>query len=529
MRALRDRADAMRAELARRKRAQLALGWRAMAVRWQEPRAFEAFIKLTWPVIEPKTLEWAPYMGVVANAQHRQMLGDPDHRRLLINLPPGFAKSILVSVMAPAYEWLFNPGRRKVFFSASDNVAIRDSRRTRILIQSDVYQDLLAEFHRRHGFPRWTLAFDQNQKANFENSARGFRQCLTLDSRVIGSRGDDQVIDDPVDVKEVERGTAALIGTRMKQVNDTIEHVLSTRINDRREARRTLVMQRLHPEDPAGRAIHKGGWKVICLPLRYDPDHPQVCPEDPRATPGELLHPGFLPEAEARALEEELGAAQASGQLQQIPGAGGSGLVDEAWFERRWSCRAIDLASRADEVWLTNDSNQKPGINNADSDWQVWARTGAQYDLLDWTAKSVAYPEFERTTDEFVEKWQPYLRAKGGALIEDTAHGATYLQVRRSLWPFLVAFEPQRDTPGKGGDRKERAFSYVVRAAESKAMGLPVHEPWVRDWLARICAGHGIGQDTKDSCSQLIMRWMLAAETPTGPGVLDFAAMLFGG
>src|SRR5690606_12379673 len=125
--------------------------FRELALRWDQPGAFAAFVRYTWDVVEPRRLEWAPYLDVVCDALHRQMLGDVNYRKLLINIPPGYAKSLLVSVFAPSFEWLFNPGRRKLFFSGDDQLSKRDSRRTRILITSALYRELLEELCRREG------------------------------------------------------------------------------------------------------------------------------------------------------------------------------------------------------------------------------------------------------------------------------------------------------------------------------------------------------------------------------------------
>jgi hypothetical protein len=227
----------------RRRRAKRAAEahWFELACRWQRPGAFEAFVKLVWSIVEPASLEWAPYMGVVCHALHRQMLGDPAYRKLLLMLPPGYAKSLLTSVLAPAYEWIFAPHRRKLFFTANDDLSARDSRKTRNLITSDVYRALLAEICRRDGRREpWTLAYDQNEKRNFENSDRGFRQCLTLKTGVTGKRGDDLVVDDPVDAKAMIFGGPEAINHRCMEAGQIIDQALETRVNDRRTARRTI-------------------------------------------------------------------------------------------------------------------------------------------------------------------------------------------------------------------------------------------------------------------------------------------------
>jgi len=140
---------------------------------------FAAFVRLLWPVVEPAPLEWGWHMRVICTVL--QELAEGKIRRLVINIPPGFSKSLLACVFLPAWIWLHRPAERMLFLSHDGDLASRDSRRTRILLQSPEYQRLLARIPRP-----WTFARDQNEKVNFENSARGFRYCGSLTSGITG-------------------------------------------------------------------------------------------------------------------------------------------------------------------------------------------------------------------------------------------------------------------------------------------------------------------------------------------------------
>jgi phage terminase large subunit-like protein len=511
-------------ERERRARERLTRALTERALRHNTPGAFAAFVKLVWSVVEPRALEWAPYMDVVCHALHRQMLGDPAYRRLLINLPPGYAKSLLVSVLAPAFEWTFNPTRRKLFFTADDDLSARDSRRMRILITSDVYLALLTESCRRRDVKPWTLAFDQNEKRNFENSDRGFRQCLTLRTGVTGKRGDDLVVDDPIDAKSVFLGTPDLVNARCSEASAIIDQALESRVNDRRDARLTMVMQRLHPDDPAGRAIAEGGWKILCLPLHYDPDHPQVCPEDPRTTPGEYLHPTRDTDEDIARLVRKLGW-QAPGQLEQRPVSAESLQLKPEWLARDYHCEPEAVAHRALEVWLSSDPNKKGKDTSDDSSCQVWARCDDGHYLLDRVARPMGYPEYERVMDDLIARWAPWLASKGGVLIEDTANGATYLQIRGPICRgvTLHAFLPSRDTPGTDKSKAARA-AYTIRAASALAIVLPSSAvaPWVGAFRERILGWPAVGRDDMDGASQIHMRWAL--QESSGPSPFDLFA-----
>jgi hypothetical protein len=88
--------------------------------------------------------------GVNANrcpsqAGHRFLsaltFGDIPSNRLLINVPPGFMKSLLVDVFWPAWEWgqCNMPHTRYIAFSYSDGITTRDNNKmVRLLPRVDV-------------------------------------------------------------------------------------------------------------------------------------------------------------------------------------------------------------------------------------------------------------------------------------------------------------------------------------------------------------------------------------------------------
>ena len=522
--------EALRAEERRRARRELEALWFEEACRWERPGAFASFVKLMWPVVEPAALEWAPYMDVVCHALHRQMLGDPEYRRLLINLPPGAAKSLLGSVMAPAFEWLFRPAERKLFFTADDDLSARDSRRTRIILTSPEYQAVLAEVCKRAGRAPWVMAYDQNEKRNFENSSKGFRQCMTLKTGITGKRGDSLVIDDPIDVKAVILGGPEAANARCEESGRIISQALSTRVNDRRTARLTMIMQRLHPRDPAGVAISKGGWKVVCLPIRYNPDHPQVCPDDPRTVRGELLHPTRDTDEDIAALEVDLGW-QAPGQLHMLPVAGQSLAILPEHLTREYHVEPMDIAVQAMEVWATVDANQKGGAGHCDTTIHVWAKLPDGFYLLDRIARPMGIVEFDRTLDGVIEVWAPALATKGGCLIEDAANGTSYLETRagQHRGVTLRAFRPSRDTPGTDKSKAARG-QYVVKAAAAGRIVLPspTVAPWVLQYRERLLGWPAVGADDMDAASQRIMLWQLEESQPLPPSLLDRFGGSFG-
>ena len=244
------------------------------------------FIKQAWHTIEPGT----PYVHgwhVDFISEHLEAItygveiNDRPYNRVLINVPPGTMKSLILNVFWPSWEWgpKNMPHLRYVCAAHKiENLSARDSRRMRQLITSEWYQQRWAD--------RVILARDQNEKLNFQNSVGGSRIATAITS-LTGIRGDRVLIDDPHSVD-----SASSEAQRETEVTTFLE-AIPTRLNDPIKSAIVVIMQRLHEEDVSGVILDKQlGYDHICLPMRYDYLRHCVTAlgiEDPRSEDGELL------------------------------------------------------------------------------------------------------------------------------------------------------------------------------------------------------------------------------------------------
>lgn len=232
-------------------------------------------------------------------------------------------KSLTVSVFWPAWAWLMDPGKRFAFTSYRGDLALRDADRSRDLIRSEFYQELLL------GRPRdWQLLrTGQDTKSRFANTEGGYRFSSAV-SGIMGEGGDVVVIDDPHNVEQAESDLVR---------DETVRKIrlaLPTRVRSKTGAV-VVIMQRLHPLDLTGVLLDEEPnlWTHLCLPARYEHDHPHPCAFDWRRNDGELLFPELF---DAKRLEElttgltEYGEA---GQLQQRPHPRAGGLFKRGDFK----------------------------------------------------------------------------------------------------------------------------------------------------------------------------------------------------
>src|ERR1700679_4176578 len=62
------------------------------------------YIREAWPVVEPST-NYLENWHIDLIAEHLEAVTDGEIKRLLINMPPRYAKSTSVSIMWPTWVW----------------------------------------------------------------------------------------------------------------------------------------------------------------------------------------------------------------------------------------------------------------------------------------------------------------------------------------------------------------------------------------------------------------------------------------
>lgn len=282
-------------------------------------RNFKEFVIQSWPVVEPST-RFVDGLHVDAICSHLQAVAEGRTANLLINVPPGHAKSLLVCVLWPAWVWIGHPEKRWLFASYREELAIRDSLKCRRLIESDWYQ--------RHWGHVFQLRKDQNQKHRFENDRSGYRVVVPM-SAGTGERGDYVVIDDPHSVDQAESDSERTRGVEWWNGS------MSTRLNDPSNGHLVVVQQRLHESDLTGDLLQRGGYEHLCLPAEFEPERrcsTSIGWQDPRTERGELLWPQRFDRAVLDRIQIALGSYRYAGQFQQRPAPADGGVLKRPWW-----------------------------------------------------------------------------------------------------------------------------------------------------------------------------------------------------
>ena len=462
------------------------------------------FVRSAWHIIEPGTvLHWNWHLDTICGylmAFHRRELPD---RRLIINIPPGTLKSILVSVMYPAWTWIDRPEERFLTISCEQGLAIRDSLRMKQIITSEWFQS------------KWPLSMqsDQNEKTLYANEKRGFRQAQGITASNTGKRGDVLLLDDLIDAKH------AFSDVIRQSVNDTWDQALNSRLNDPVKSGVLLIMQRLHEQDITGHLLKKvkSKWTHLSIPMRYenypafdagkDIGRPDL--NDPRSIKGQLLFPQRFTEASVQASEEDLGEFGTSGQLQQRPSPATGGILKKHWW-RTWP-DDVKLP-KFNHVFISFDTafseaDSKIAAYSAMTRWGIfWHEQRDRYCIMCigmWFDR-VGYDELRKFTQEQDKKHDP-----DAILIEKKATGITLIQDMKRAVPGKI----RSYSPGRGEDKISRAHS-VSPMLESGQVYIPNKE-WAqgngKDKLGLIdyCGSFPNGappcKDLTDTCTQALI------------------------
>lgn len=441
-----------------------------------------------------------------AICEHLEAVTDGRINRLLINVPPGSSKSLLVSVLWPAWEW--GPrGRRSLSYLSTafkDDPVTRDIRKCRDLIMSDWYKALWPEV-------RLTRAGE----TSFANSDKGTREGSAFGS-LTSLRANRLIVDDPHSTKTAESDTERAGTTRQ------FLEGARNRLNDQRRDAIVVVMQRLHADDLSGVIIaQKLGYVHLMIPMEFDPQRrceTVIGWRDPRSYDGELMDPERFPTEVLDDLKKG-GSFFYAGQYQQRPTAREGGLFKRAWFAGHVVALASVPTGHMDWVraWDFAATVPRPGAN---PDWTVsvlMARHGVDYYVFGVDRVQQSAADVRRLVKSRAETDKPgtviRIPEEPGQAGKDQAE-----RFVESLAGYRV--RPVRPT----GAKAVRAEPFAVQVENGNVWlvnsGPPEDglDPWITAWLDEICEFPGGSHDDQvDASADAFNQLALGGTIPFTP------------
>lgn len=456
-------------------------------------RSFTYFARHTWDTI-PMTRPLVPSVAFDAVCAALQAVADGRIKLLLVNQPPGTAKSVIGAVSFPAYLFHRSDGRERVMVgSYSHKFALRDATRCRDLMTSDVYRALTDD--------RWRIRRYPDRMDDFWLTGGG-RRIVVSPNSATGERCTVQIIDDPLDASKIYSRTMKDEAVRW------IATTLTPRLEgspQRPEPARVMFMQRLINDDPSRWAIEQG-WKVLDLPAvlgrdaNLSPIESAACElfddagelvwRDERA-PGQTLSQ-LQPLEMLHGIRKTMPAASFAAQYLQRPQDESAAIFRRSYFRRFYESEpeVERTAIALDASFIDADSSDFAVI-------QAWGAAGSDRFLLEQWRKRAGFVETLGALRGFCDRY-PAARI----LVEAAANGhAIISQLGHELGEGVV-----EAVPTAGGKRPR--WQSIAPIAERGEIVLPHLNiaPWVGEFVTEVCAApNGDHDDQIDAMAHALM------------------------
>lgn len=447
-------------------------------------RSLAEFVRQSWNVLEPGT-EYLPNWHIDLICEYLEAVARGDVRRLIINIPPRYGKSLLTSVMWPCWLWATRPESRWIFASYSLPLSYKLSVDRRTLLLSDWFQS-------RWG-SNFDLSEDLNLKSEFGNSRRGQMVASSVGGTLTGKGGNFLVVDDPLNPME------ALSEADRERANTWFSQTLSSRLDDKRKGAIVIIMQRLHEMDLTGYLLESSDdWVHLQIPAIAEEKQEYRFPISGKTIARE---PGDLLWAEREGLQEiekqrkMMGAYAFAGQYLQQPVPSGGALFKQEWL--RYYREPPEYRHMIISSWDCTFSSKSSYVVG-----QVWGRIETDNYLLDQVRGKWDFPQTISMMRNLNSKWP----IANGMLIEEKANGSALISILNNEMGGVIPINPH-------GSKEARAAA-VTPLFESGKVSLPDPETatWVADYVRELLKFPGGSHDDQvDATSQALIyleeRW----------------------
>jgi predicted phage terminase large subunit-like protein len=437
------------------------------------------FIHRTFQTVAPAQ----PYLHnwhINAMAWHLEQCAKGAIMRLVITLPPRYGKSICASVAFPAWVLGWDPSKRIICASYSENLASKHAGDSRTVMQSDWY---------RGAFPRTRISRDKNMELNYVTTRQGGRYSTSVGGTLTGRGGNLVIVDDPINPE------GAMSEARRSAVNDWFHSTLLSRLDSRRDDVIILIMQRLHVDDLAGHVMSREPWVHLNLPAIAESAQRIQIGDGQFHTRqvGDLLHQAREPRDLLEQLKGALGSFNFSAQFQQCPVPLEGEIIKWSWFQFFDTCPARVPNDRIIQSWDTASKAKEL------CDYSVcttWLQQGNHYYLFDVLREKLDYPHLKRRVLDHAVKHNA-----NTVLIEDKGSGTSLIQDIKQANTYGIQ-DPIGILPE--GDKVTRMSAQSAKI-EAGQVYLPKQAGWLGDLQTELLQfPRGAHDDQVDSISQFL-------------------------
>lgn len=373
-------------------------------------------------------------------------------KRLIVNMPPRSLKSMITSVILPAFLLGHDP-RLKIFgISYAGELSEKHASDFRSIVESSWYKE---------AFP--AMRIERAANSDVYTTAKGFRRATSVQAALTGLGGDIFIIDDP------QKPIDTILDAPRDKLNQWFSNTLRSRLDNKETGVIIVVMQRIHLNDLTGYLTEKSNdWTVLSLSAIAEQDElvPIGSDQYHSRREGEALHPAYESLATLKAMQHEVGTEIFSAQYQQSPIPPGGSIIRREWLKYYDDNPSRSERSRIIQSW---DTAAKAGIKN---DWSVcttWQIEGKHFYLLNVKRGRYDYPTLRNMAIALADAYKPE-----AILVEDATTGISLVQELKQMGNYNVrAIKIEHDKLGR---------LYVHQAKfEAGLVHFPSEATWLRE------------------------------------------------
>lgn len=417
---------------------------------------FGFFVRYFFMQMHGSRFDMAPHIKKIVETMESVARGEIT--RLIINVPPRYAKTEVAVKMFISWCLANNPRSKFMHLSYADSLVMDNSDAIRDIVKNDVYSQL---------FPETVISRKTDAKEKWYTTAGGGLYAVSTGAPITGfgagikgeriytgtgspadGFGGAIIIDDP------HKADDARSELNRERVNSRYMGTIDSRKNDEKTAV-IVIMQRLHDHDMSGYLLGGGSgehWDHLVLKAIQDD--------------GTALWPS-MHSIEDLKRKQSADPEMFAAQYQQSPMVASGNIFKREYF-KYWDSNTLPLIF--DKTWQSWDFTFKNAASSDNVVGQYWGRKGSNFYLIDQVKDKMSFSESVEAMLLMTRK-HPDATAK---YVEAKANGEAIMNVLSSSVPGIIGVCPKESKVARA-----HAVSPLFRAGN---VWIPKNELWVYDY-----------------------------------------------
>lgn len=380
------------------------------------------FFESAWNIVEPN--------NKLLKNWHQELICEyltacykREIKRLIINLPPRYSKSLLASVMFPSWVWARCPEERFMIASYNYSLAIKNGLKMRLILQDSWYRN------------RWDgYKLTRNNDNEVKNSREGHVLITSLDGSATGLGGNFIIVDDPHDVTKAQ-------SDKIREHDlERFDQKISTRLDDKKNGVIMIIAQRCHKTDLTGHILKNiKNYEILKIPAESPNKKTYIFPISKKKkifNKNELLHKKRENKTVLDDMKTQLSTYGYNSQYLQEPVSPEGNIIKVIWIQR-YSV----IPDKFDMIYDAWDLAVKDKITSDFIAGVIFGVVGALKYILHVTKKKAGFADSIKAIKLHRDRYPEIDRT----IIEDKANGSPVLEVIRKEIPGVLPYVPKYD------------------------------------------------------------------------------------